>query len=69
MFKDEDIRSHLRSIGLTGSSSITNYGRAEEYGQRDAQGNGIAPHMADLRTKNQDIFTLAHVEGMLKWRK
>lgn len=69
-FSDSDLHSHMRRIGLTGEASITNYGRVDDYGVRDPlTKEGKTPHMADLREKNEKSFTLAHVEGSLRWQK
>lgn len=70
MFSDEDIHSHMRAVGLTGRASTANYGRIEEQGVRDPiTHEGVTPHMTKLRQENEGKFTLAHVEGSLRWEK
>jgi len=58
-FSDIDIHSHMRSIGLTKRSSITNYA-AIGIPDEKHQGEGKEPHFAGLRRKNTEVYTLAH---------
>lgn len=55
-FSDIDIHNHIRSLGLN-RPSIANYGKVGIPSPEDRT-VGKVPHFAELKAKNQDIYTL-----------
>lgn len=62
MFTDSDIRKN----GPRGASTF-NYSRID--GVRDDAGEVKVPHKAEFQQASTETFTLAHVNGSLKWTK
>lgn len=61
-FSDINIHNHIRSLGLN-RPSIANYGKVGIPDDKHP-GEGKVPHFAELKAKNQEIYTLAQVNKM-----
>lgn len=67
MFKDDDIKLHLRKLGLSRGATVTRY---EAIGiPSETPGVGKEPHMAKLRRENNRAFSLADAQPGMGWRK
>lgn len=73
MFKTADIQAEYRRQAR--GRGVAGYDQLSTFGRRDAEGDGVEPHMAKLRRENNKRFALADVandrpgrHSTLQWR-
>jgi hypothetical protein len=57
MFSDDDIKHHMRQVGLANGAHIANYAKVGIPSDEDRT-IGKEPHMAKVRRENQERFEL-----------